>query len=87
MSGGGVYWWEVRWERLPETNQGGLVDHNSELVPDGMLRFQEWIPRIDLESSGCNMAGGPERARLQAGRLAGSGCSHAGRGDELRPWA
>lgn len=63
------------------------MDHNSELVPDGMLRFQEWIPRIDLESSGCNMAGGPERARLQAGRLAGSGCSHAGRGDELRPWA
>ena len=67
-------WWKVRCERLTETNQGGLVDHDAELVPDGMLRnrvrFQEWIPRVDLESSGCSMAGGPERASLQAGRLA-----------------
>ena len=64
----------MRCERLTETNQGGLVDHDAELVPDGMLRnrvrFQEWIPRVDLESSGCSMAGGPERASLQAGRLA-----------------
>lgn len=53
---------------------GRPVDHSAELVPDGMprnhVRFPEWIPRIDLESSGCSMAGGSERARVQAERLA-----------------
>jgi len=66
---------------------GGLVDRSAELVPDGTLRnrvrFQEWIPRVDLESSGCSMAVGPKGRACRQGGWQGSGCSHAGRGDEL----